>query len=94
MMKATGIVRNLDTLHRIVIPIELCRTLGLNPGDPIEIFTGDDGHIILRKFSIDGPAMDAVNLTLDHLKGVDTECANEIREHLTAVKELLPGALA
>ena len=94
MMKATGIVRNLDALHRIVIPIELCRTFGLNPGDPIEIFTEDDGRIVLRKFSIEGPAADAISLALDRLNGDNSANANEIRRLLTAVKELLPGAPA
>lgn len=48
-MKSTGIVRKLDQLGRIVIPIELRRTLGINDRDALEIFTDDD-RIILRKF--------------------------------------------
>ncbi|MDI6872118.1 MAG: AbrB/MazE/SpoVT family DNA-binding domain-containing protein [Bacillota bacterium] len=50
-MKATGIVRKVDELGRVVIPIELRRTLGINEGDPLEIFTDDDGQIILRKYA-------------------------------------------
>ena len=49
-MKSTGIVRKLDTLGRVVIPIELRRTLDINVKDPLEIFV-DDVKIILKKFS-------------------------------------------
>lgn len=48
-MTATGIVRPLDPLGRVVIPIELRRTLGLHEKDPIEIFTGNR-TILLRKY--------------------------------------------
>jgi transcriptional pleiotropic regulator of transition state genes len=49
-MKSTGIVRKVDELGRIVIPIELRRTLDIAVKDPLEIFVEDD-KIILRKFS-------------------------------------------
>lgn len=49
-MKATGIIRRIDELGRIVIPKELRRTLHIKVGDPIEIFTADDGVIALRKY--------------------------------------------
>lgn len=48
-MKSTGIVRKVDELGRIVIPIELRRTLKINEKDPVEIFV-DGEEIILRKF--------------------------------------------
>lgn len=48
-MKATGIVRRLDDLGRIVLPIELRRTLNLEIKDPVEIFTEND-CVILKKF--------------------------------------------
>ena len=48
-MKSTGIVRKMDTLGRIVIPIELRRTLGIRTKDAIEIFVDKDS-IVLRKF--------------------------------------------
>jgi transcriptional pleiotropic regulator of transition state genes len=47
-MKATGIVRKVDELGRVVIPIELRRALGIEVHDPVEIFTADD-TVILRK---------------------------------------------
>lgn len=48
-MKATGIVRNLDNLGRVTLPIELRRNLNLDIKDPVEIFVEDD-KIILRKY--------------------------------------------
>jgi Regulators of stationary/sporulation gene expression len=53
-MKSTGIVRKIDELGRIVLPIEFRRTMDLDIKDPVEIFT-DDGVIILRKYQ---PACD------------------------------------
>ncbi len=47
-MKSTGIVRNVDNLDRIVIPKELCKTLGIEPKGALEIFV-DESHIILQK---------------------------------------------
>ncbi|MBJ6360826.1 AbrB/MazE/SpoVT family DNA-binding domain-containing protein [Paenibacillus sp. GCM10012307] len=49
-MKTTGIVRNLDSLGRVVIPMELRRTLNIESGDPIEVFVNGD-QIVLRKYS-------------------------------------------
>ncbi len=48
-MKATGIIRNLDNLGRVTLPIELRRNLNLDIKDPVEIFVEDDS-IILRKY--------------------------------------------
>ncbi len=50
-MKATGIVRRIDELGRIVIPKEIRRTLRIREGDPLEIFTGRDGEVVLKKYS-------------------------------------------
>ncbi len=50
-MKATGIVRRIDDLGRIVIPKEIRRTLRIRVSDPLEIFTDKDGEIILKKYS-------------------------------------------
>jgi AbrB family transcriptional regulator, stage V sporulation protein T len=50
-MKATGIVRRIDDLGRIVIPKEIRRTLHIRETDPMEIFTDAEGQIILKKYS-------------------------------------------
>lgn len=50
-MKATGVVRRIDDLGRIVIPKEIRKTLRIKEGDPLEIFTDREGQIILKKYS-------------------------------------------
>ena len=50
-MRATGIVRRIDELGRVVIPKEIRRTLRIREGDPLEIYTDRDGEIILKKYS-------------------------------------------
>lgn len=51
IMKATGIVRRIDDLGRVVIPKEIRRTLRIREGDPLEIFVDRDGEVILKKYS-------------------------------------------
>ena len=50
-MKATGIVRRIDDLGRVVIPKEIRRTLRIREGDPLEIYTDRDGEVIFKKYS-------------------------------------------
>ena len=50
-MKATGIVRKIDELGRIVIPKEIRRSFGIQEGEPLEVFTGTGNQIILQKYS-------------------------------------------
>ena len=50
-MKATGIVRRIDDLGRIVIPIEIRRDMNIRDGDPLEIFVDKNGEVILKKYS-------------------------------------------
>jgi len=50
-MKATGIVRRIDDLGRVVIPKEIRRTLRIREGDPLEIYTDREGEVILKKYS-------------------------------------------
>ncbi len=73
-MKATGIVRRIDELGRVVIPKEIRRTLKIRQGDPLEIFTDRDGEVILKKYSPIGELGDfaqeyaeALYKTLGHL---------------------------
>ena len=56
-MKSTGIVRRLDELGRITLPIELRRNFDVNERDPLEIFVDDD-KIILKKYNFTGEDMD------------------------------------
>lgn len=57
-MKATGIVRRIDDLGRVVIPKEIRRTLRIREGDPLEIFTDREGGVILKKYSPIGELSD------------------------------------
>ena len=50
-MKATGIVRRIDDLGRVVIPKEIRRTMRIREGDPLEIFTNKEGEVIFKKYS-------------------------------------------
>ena len=53
-MKATGIVRRIDDLGRVVIPKEIRRTMRIREGDPLEIYTDRDGGVIFKKYSLMG----------------------------------------
>ena len=55
-MKATGIVRRIDDLGRVVIPKEIRKTLRIKEGTPMEIYTDREGQIILKKYSPIGEA--------------------------------------
>jgi AbrB family transcriptional regulator, stage V sporulation protein T len=57
-LKATGIVRRIDDLGRVVIPKEIRRTLRIREGDPLEIFTDKEGEVILKKYSPIGELSD------------------------------------
>lgn len=50
-MKATGIVRRIDDLGRVVVPKEIRKILRIREGDPLEIYTGSSGEVILKKYS-------------------------------------------
>ena len=57
-MKATGIVRRIDDLGRVVIPKEIRRTMRIREGDPLEIYTSRDGEVIFKKYSPMGDLSD------------------------------------
>ena len=65
-MKATGIVRKVDNLGRLVIPSELRETYGIDPESPVEIYTEED-RIVLKKYEPSIPG----ELTVDDLKNMD-----------------------
>ena len=79
-MKATGIVRKVDELGRIVLPIELRRTLDINIKDPVEIYVDGD-FIMLKKYE---PACvfcgSAKDVTEKKNKNVCAKCLNEIKK--------------
>ena len=84
-MKSTGIVRKVDDLGRVVLPIELRRSMGIEQKDPVEILV-DGGHIILRKYV---PACVFCGSTTDvqhfNRKVVCRECTTEMFENTKAM---------
>ena len=72
-MKATGIVRRVDDLGRIVIPKEIRRTLKIREGDPLEIYTEKDGGVIFRKYSPMGDLQDFASQICESI-GANTGC--------------------
>ncbi|MBO8433845.1 MAG: stage V sporulation protein T [Tyzzerella sp.] len=85
-MKATGIVRRIDDLGRVVIPKEIRRTLRIREGDPLEIFTDREGEVILKKYSPVGELgtfakeyADSLSQTVGHIT-----CIVD-RDHIVAV---------
>ncbi len=72
-MKATGIVRRVDDLGRIVIPKEIRRTLRIREGDPLEIYTEKDGGVIFRKYSPMGDLQEFASQMCEAI-GTNTGC--------------------
>lgn len=66
-MKATGIVRRIDDLGRVVIPKEIRRTMRIREGDPLEIYTDKDGEVIFKKYSPMGELSDFATSICDTL---------------------------
>ena len=94
-MKATGIVRRIDDLGRVVIPKEIRRTMRIREGDPLEIFTDKDGELIFKKYSPIGELTDFAAQVCESLrKSADGIAAVCDRDSVIAVaggakKELL-----
>ena len=81
-MKATGIVRRIDDLGRVVIPKEIRRTMRIREGDPLEIFTNKDGEVIFKKYSPIGELSDFAGQICDSLhKSTDSIAAVCDREN-------------
>lgn len=85
-MKATGIVRRIDDLGRVVIPKEIRRTLRIREGDPLEIFTDREGEVILKKYSPIGELNEFANEYCESLYEATTFTAIiSDRDHIIAV---------
>lgn len=78
-MKATGIVRRIDDLGRVVIPKEIRRTLRIREGDPLEIFVDRDGEVILKKYS---PISELGEFAKEY-----AESLNETLGHITLITD-------
>lgn len=71
-MKATGIIRRIDDLGRVVIPKEIRHTLHLREGDALELWTGDNGTIMFRKYDPKPEIKDTVEDLINMLSDEDT----------------------
>ncbi len=81
-MKATGMVRNIDELGRIVIPKEMRRKMGIQSNDPVEIYVDDD-KIILTKYAPSCIFCDSdEDLIVYKDKKICTACAAQIRDQM------------
>lgn len=83
-MKATGVVRRIDDLGRVVIPKEIRRTLRIHEGDPLEIFTDREGGVILKKYS---PVGEMTPLAIQYAESLAqvAKCTVCITDHETVV---------
>ena len=85
-MKATGIVRRIDELGRVVIPKEIRRTMRIREGDPLEIYTSKDGEVIFKKYSLMGGVDEFAAQLCDTLsKSTGTSVAVTDRDSVIAV---------
>ena len=88
-MKATGIVRRVDDLGRIVIPKEIRRTLRIREGDPLEIYTEKDGGVIFRKYSPLGDLQEFAAQMCESISSAIADRDGIIALHGAPRKELL-----
>lgn len=88
-MKATGIIRRIDDLGRVVIPKEIRRTLGIREGEPLEIFIEGRDTVCLRRYEISlcGEVDRLNSLVYDYVD--DWETKAKIQKLLKEVKELM-----
>ena len=85
-MKATGIVRRIDDLGRVVIPKEIRRTMRIREGDPLEIYTNPDGEVIFKKYSAIGELSDSASQAAEVLAKLSGSTAVVFdKDHVVAV---------
>ncbi|MBQ0037972.1 MAG: AbrB/MazE/SpoVT family DNA-binding domain-containing protein [Clostridiales bacterium] len=85
-MKATGIVRRIDDLGRVVIPKEIRRTMRIREGDPLEIYTSREGEVIFKKYSLIGGLEDFAAQFCDTLsRSTDFTAAVTDRDAVIAI---------
>ena len=93
-MKATGIVRRIDDLGRVVIPKEIRRTASIREGDPLEIFLNEDGAVVFRKYNptYRDDLMDALQSAAYYYDNYedDRATAEQLRKIAKEIDTLLP----
>ena len=89
-MKATGIVRRVDDLGRIVIPKEIRRTICIKEGDPMELYLDEEGGIVLKPYVLDVARVleNAIDMVARALEYDERYEAKEVIDKLEAAEEL------
>lgn len=90
-MRATGIVRRVDDLGRVVIPREIRRSMGIKEGEPLEIYLEDDA-VIFRRYSFN--LVDEVKRVAELIEcncNADSDTMADISRMLSTVAELVKG---
>ena len=89
-MKATGIVRRIDDLGRVVVPKEIRRTICIKEGDPIEFYLDEEGGIVLKPYVLDvGRVLEnAIDMVAKALEYDERYEAKEVIDKLEAAEEL------
>ena len=90
-MKATGIIRRVDDLGRVVIPKEIRRAMGIREGEPLEIYTEGRDTVCFRKYETNlcGEVDHLNSMVYDYVE--DWETKAKIQKLLKEVKELVKG---
>ena len=94
-MKSTGIVRRIDDLGRIVIPMEIRKSLAIGDREPLEIYTDGEGHIILKKYnSLMGISsqINAIREMIDEYTNYKPEVTRKAVSLLTDLESLIKNA--
>lgn len=87
-MKATGIVRRVDDLGRIVIPKEICRSLRIKEGDPMELFIEDDG-VVFKKYDVAKSSKEVVEKAISFIFDDDEMSFPQRQAAISKLKEAL-----
>ena len=89
-MKVTGITRRIDDLGRIIIPREIRHSLCIRDGDPLEIFTGDNNSIIVKKVNVkEGLAGIVHNMVAYVESDPDLSNNNALRKKLGEIEDMV-----
>jgi transcriptional pleiotropic regulator of transition state genes len=92
-MKSTGIVRKIDELGRVVLPKELRSTFDIESCDPLEVFVGDDGSIILKKYESACMLCNSIeDLTTFHDHYICHNCMRKMAKFYIGIKHTLASS--
>lgn len=95
-MKATGIIRKVDDLGRVVIPKEIRRTMGVTEGTALEIFVGSDGGVIFRKYIPENSLIERIKdieMVTNELSEELGDKGSEIQRYIRSLKELCSNSV-